>query len=147
METTQEVGTQPYKADPSLEAACRKFNEAFNRFDVEAVAAFWTEDGTLITPTGEVGNGRSGVAAAYRHDCETILAGTTSRFAISSVRRMEDDLAFMDLDHELQNFRMPDGSTRTMKLHVVMLARKSGNAWHWLDARPYAYLPPPRSVH
>ncbi len=147
METTQGVGTIEYKAEPSLEATCRRFNEAFNRFDTKQVAACWSEDGTLITPTGEVGRGRSGVETAYSHDCDTILAGTRSTFTITSVRRLGDELAFMDLDHELQNFRMPDGSTGTTKLHVVILAKKSGNAWQWLDARPYAYLPPLPSVH
>ncbi|HSD19496.1 MAG TPA: nuclear transport factor 2 family protein [Anaeromyxobacter sp.] len=147
METTQDVGTMDYKAEPSLETAFRRFNEAFNRFDTKQVAACWTEDGTLITPSGEVGQGRSGVETAYRHDCDTILAGTTSTFTIASVRRLGDELAFIDLDHELQNFRMPDGSTGPMKLHVVMLAKKSGNTWQWLDARPYAYVPQPPSVH
>ena len=101
METTQDVGTQESKAEPSLEAACRKFNELFNRADAKQVAACWTEDGTLITPSGEIGKGRSGVETAYRHDCDTILKGTTSRFAIASVRRLGPELAFLDLDHEL----------------------------------------------
>jgi uncharacterized protein (TIGR02246 family) len=147
METnTQGVGTQQ-AVEPSLEATCRKFNEAFNRFDTKQVASFWAEDGTLITPTGEVGTGRSGVEAAYAHDCETILAGTSSRFTIRSVRRLGNDLAFMDLEHELRNFRMPDGSTGTMPLHVVILARRSGDSWKWLDARPYAFVPQPPSLH
>jgi len=147
METTQDVGTTNDKAEPSLEATCRKFNEAFNRFDAKQVAGCWTEDGTLITPSGEYGRGRSGVEAAYRHDCDTILKGTTSTFSISSVRRLGSDLAFMDLDHELRNFKMPDGSTGTMKLHTVILAKRSGNTWQWVDARPYAFVPPPPSVH
>ncbi len=147
MESTQAVGTQEYKAEPSLEAACRKFNEAFNRFDVKQVASCWAEEGTLITPTGEVGRGRSGVETAYRHDCDTILKGTKSRFEIASVRRLGADLAFLDLEHELQNFRMPDGTTGTMKLHVVILAKRSEGGWQWLDARPYAFVPAPPSVH
>jgi uncharacterized protein (TIGR02246 family) len=147
METTQDVGTQEYSAEPSLEAACRKFNEVFNRLDAKQVASCWTEDGTLITPSGEVGKGRSGVETAFRHDCDTILKGTTSRFAIASVRRLGSDLAFLDLDHELQNFRMADGSTGVMNLHVVMLAKRTGNTWQWLDARPYAFVPQPPSVH
>ncbi len=147
METTQDVGTQESKVEPSLEAARRQFNELFNRLDAKQVASCWTEDGTLITPSGEVGRGRSGVETAFRHDVDTILKGTTSRFAITSVRRLGPELAFVDLDHELQNFRMPDGSTGVMKLHVVMLAKKSGNTWQWLDARPYAFVPPPPSVH
>jgi uncharacterized protein (TIGR02246 family) len=147
METTQGVGTQESTAEPSLEAACRKFNEAFNRFDAKQVASCWTEDGTLITPSGEVGRGRSGVETAFRHDADTILKGTTSRFAIKSVRRLGSELAFVDLDHELQNFRMPDGSTGAMSFHVVILAKRSGNGWQWVDARPYAFVPRPPSVH
>jgi uncharacterized protein (TIGR02246 family) len=147
METTQPVGTQEQGVEPSLEASYRKFNEVFNKLDPKQVAACWTEDGTLITPSGEVGKGRSGVETAFRHDRDTILKGTTSRFTIASVRRLGPDLAFLDLDHELQNFKMPDGSTGTMKLHVVMLAKKIGSGWQWLDARPYAFVPPPPSVH
>lgn len=147
MESTHEVGRQEREAEPSLQAACARFNELFNRFDARQVASCWTEDGTLITPTGEVGNGRSGVETAYRHDCDTILKGTTSRFEITSVRRLGSELAFLDLDHVFQNFRMPDGSTGEMTLHVVMLARKVGNTWQWLDARPYAFLPTAPSVH
>lgn len=147
MESTQNVGTQESKAEPSLETALRKFNEVFNRFDTKAVAACWAEDGTLISPMGEVGRGRAGVETTYRHDCDTILKGTTSRFAIESVRRLGNDLAFLDLEHELQNCRMPDGTIGTMKIHVAMLARRSGSTWQWLDARPYAFVQPPPSVH
>jgi len=147
METAQFTGKLEQTVEPSLEAACRRFNELFNRFDTKQVAACWTEDGTLITPTGEVGRGRSGVETAYRHDVDTILEGTKSRFSIASVRRLTPEVVFLDLDHELENVRMPDGSTGTMKLHVVILAKKSGDGWQWLDARPYAFLPRPPSVH
>ena len=147
MEPTSNVGTQESKAEPSLETALRRFNELFNRFDAKAVAACWAEDGSLISPMGEAGKGRAGVETTYRHDCDTILKGTTSKFAIQSVRRLGNDLAFIDLEHELQNYRKPDGSTGAMKIHVAMLARRSGSTWQWLDARPYAFVQPPPSVH
>ena len=147
METTPGVGSSKVEVEASLDTALRKFNEAFNRFDTKQVAACWADDGTLITPSGEVGKGRAGVEVVYRHDCDTILKGTTSRFAIQSVRRLGNDLAFLDLDHELQNCRKPDGTTGTMKIHVALLVRRSGNTWQWLDARPYAFVEPPPSVH
>jgi uncharacterized protein (TIGR02246 family) len=147
MKTPQDVGTQETKIEPSLETFLRRFNEAFNRLDTQQVAACWAEDGTLITPSGEIGIGRSGVETAFRHDAETLLAGTTSRFEITSVRRLGSEHAFLDLEHELRNVRTPEGSIGEMKLHVVMLAKRSGNGWQWLDARPYAFLPPPPSVH
>lgn len=146
METTQDVGMTG-QAEPSLETAWRRFNDAFNRFDAKEVAECWTEDGTLLSPTGELGKGRAGVEAVYRHDTETILAGTSSTFTIRSVRRLGDDLAFIDLDHELRNCRIPDGSIGTMMLHTAVLARKSGGTWRWLDARPYAFLPPLSAIH
>ena len=147
MESTQSAGTQEYKPEPSLESACRRFEELFNKRDAKAVASCWTEDGTLISPTGEMGRGRSAVETVYRHDSDTILEGTTSRFTITSAQRLGQDLAFLDLDHELQNCMRPDGTRGTMAIHVVMLAKKSGNSWQWVDARPYAFLPRPPSVH
>ncbi|ABC83637.1 YybH family protein [Anaeromyxobacter dehalogenans] len=147
MESTQAVGTPDTSAEPSLETSLRKFNEAFNRFDAKQVAACWVENGTLISPMGEIGRGRSGVETTYRHDCESVLQGTTSRFSIQSVRRLGGDLALLDLDHELQNARLPSGSRGTLKLHVVMLAQRSGSGWQWVDARPYLFASPPPSVH
>jgi hypothetical protein len=64
-----------------------------------------------------------------------------------SARDIGNDCALLDLDHELQNITKPDGSTGSMKLHVVILAKKAGDRWQWLDARPYAFLPPPPRMH
>jgi uncharacterized protein (TIGR02246 family) len=131
------------KVDASLNAFLQKFNQAFNRFDSKEVAAFWEEDGTLVSPVGEWGKGREGIAKVFAHDMEMILQGTTSTFRIDAVRTLKDGLALVDMDHEIQNARMPDGSRGTMKLHVVSLLRKKGGTWHMLDTRPYAFLRPP----
>jgi len=131
------------QVEPSLAASLKKFNEAFNRFDPKEVASHWAEDGTLVSPLGERAKGRAEVAKVYTHDIEMILKGTTTTFRIDSVRQLEGGLALLDLDHEIQNARMPDGSVGTMKLHVIILARKKGAEWQWLDTRPYAFLKPP----
>ncbi len=131
------------KVDPSLEETRKKFNEAFNRFDPKEVASYWTEDGTLINPVGESGMGRDGVAKVYGKDAETILKGSTSTFTIQGARKLGADLAFLDLDHDIQGFKFLDGSSGPMKLHVVILAQKKGKSWKWLDARPYAFIKPP----
>jgi uncharacterized protein (TIGR02246 family) len=141
------AGLEEVQADALLEDTLKKFNAAFNRFDENAVASFWADDGTLITPSGEYGRGRSEIAKVYGKDCETILDGTTSKFTIVGAREIGSDCALLDLDHDLQNFRMPDGSTGSMKIHIVILAQKRGNSWQWLDARPYAFMPPPQPMH
>ena len=151
------VSTQPSSApqvyppavEPSLADTCERFNAAFNRADVKEVAAFWEADGTLIGPTGNRGTGRSGVEKVYADDVNQFLRGTTSRFTIESARMIGRDLALLDLDHAIQGARLPDGTIGTMKLHTVILARRQGTGWRWLDARPYAFLPskPATSVH
>lgn len=142
-----EVSQQVSVVDPSLEARLRAFTDAFNRFNVNEVSSFWAEDGTLISPLGAYGKGRSGVARVYGTDASTILNGTKSTFTILGVRNVGGDCVFGDLDHEIQDFEMPDGSTDTVKLHLVILARKKGDSWLWLDARPYAFMRPPERTH
>lgn len=131
------------KVDPSITATMKTFTEAFNRFDAKEVASFWASDGTLVSPAGEWGKGRAGVEKVYAHDVAMFLKGTTSTFRVESARMLKGGYALLDLAHEIQNARMPDGTTGTMMLHNVMLVRKSGKTWEFLDARPYAFMPPP----
>jgi uncharacterized protein (TIGR02246 family) len=135
--------------EPSLADTCRRFNTAFNRADVSEVASFWDPDGTLIGPTGNRGTGRSGVEKVYADDVNQFLRGTTSTFTIETVRMLGRDHALLDMDHAIQGARLPDGTTGTMKLHTVIVARRQGTEWRWLDARPYGFLPsrPSSSMH
>lgn len=140
-------GQEQVTVDRTLEATVRAFNEAFNRFDAREVASFWADDGTLLNPVGNYGQGRSGAERVFHEDAETILEGTTSRFTIVRARRVGADCALLDLDHEVRNFRKPDGSRGDAKLHVVILAQQKGDRWQWLDARPYALMPRPPRIH
>ena len=151
------VSTQPSSAppmptpivDPSLADTCKRFNIAFNRADVKEVAAFWEKDGTLIGPTGSRGTGQSGVEKVFADDVNQFLRGTASSFTIETVRMLGRDLAFLDLEHAILGARMPDGTVGTMKLHAIILARRQGTEWRWLDVRPYGFLPskPAGSLH
>jgi ketosteroid isomerase-like protein len=139
----------PPAVEVSLTETVEKFNAAFNRADVKEVAAFWDAEGTLIGPAGNRGNGRSGVEKVYADDVNQFLRGTTSKFTIESARMIGRDLALLDMDHSIKGARLPDGTIGTLKLHTVILARRQGTEWRWLDARPYAFLPPmpATSVH
>jgi uncharacterized protein (TIGR02246 family) len=132
--------------DPALAEAWEKFGAAFNRQDAKEVAAFWEPDGTLIGPTGNRGIGRPGVEKVFAEDVNQILRGTTSTFTVQTFRMLGRDLAWLDMDHAIQGARLPDGSIGTMNLHIVVLARRQGQEWRWLDTRPYAFLPAPPSA-
>jgi uncharacterized protein (TIGR02246 family) len=146
-QTSTGVGQQQARVEQSLAATLEKFTEAFNRFDTKEVSSFWADDGTLITPGGNFGRGRSGVEKVYREDVETILEGTTSKFTIIGARKIGSDCLFLDLDHAIQNFKKPDGSSGPYTLHLVILAQKKGDGWQWLDCRPYGFLEKPQRLH
>jgi len=145
--TTGTAQRQQPNVDTSLETTLRKFTEAFNRRDAREVGSFWAEDGTVINPTGTQGIGPAGVGRVFQGDTEAILRGTTSKFTITGARKIGSETMLLDLDQEVQNFKMPDGSTGTRTLHVVMLARKKGDGWQFLDVRPYAFVEVPKRLH
>ena len=153
------VSTQPGSTPQDLAAdrdrravPCRHLQEVHRRLQPgrrEGGRRFWESDGTLIGPTGNRGSGRSGVEKVYADDLNQFLRGTTSTFTIETVRPIGRDLALLDMDHVIQGARLPDGTTGTMKLHTVILARRQEKEWRWLDARPYGFMPskPATSVH
>jgi uncharacterized protein (TIGR02246 family) len=129
------------KVDPALETMVQKFTEAFNRFDAKAVAAFHAKDATLINPMGDVAHGPDGIARMFDEVAAKRWNGSTSRFTITGSRKLGPSTTWLDLDQEVQNVTMPDGTTGTMKVHVVWLAQKLGGTWKVLEARPYMFLP------
>lgn len=147
MEQMSNEITEQRNVDTSLATTISRFNDAFNRFDAKAVASFWADDGTLLNPLGNYGDGRSGVERVFEDDAKSLLEGSTSRFTIQRARPVGDDCTLLDVEHEAQNCRMPNGSTGTMKMHVIILARRRSDRWEWLDVRPYAFLQRPRHVH
>jgi uncharacterized protein (TIGR02246 family) len=142
-ETSTKTQAPTSTVEPALADAWKRFNAAFNRLDAREVASFWEENGTLIGPTGTRGAGRAGIEKVYAGNVETMLRGTTSTFTVETVRMLGQDLALLDVAHEIRGATMPGGTTGTMKLHVVVLARKHGKDWLWVDTRPYAFLPQP----
>ena len=129
------------KVDPALEALVQKFSEAFNRFDSKAVAAFHAKDATLINPMGDVAHGQDGIARMFDEFVAKRWKGSTSRFTVTGSRKVGPSTTWLDLDQEVQNVTMPDGTTGTLKVHVVWLAQNVSGAWKILEVRPYMFLP------
>jgi len=132
--------TRP-KVDPALESMVQKFAEAFNRFDGKAVAAFHAKDATLINPMGDVAHGQDGIARMFDEYVAKRWKGSTSRFTVTGSRNVGPNTTWLDLDQEVQNVTLPDGTTGTMKVHVVWLAQRVGGDWKVLEVRPYMFLP------
>jgi uncharacterized protein (TIGR02246 family) len=118
-----------------VDAVLARVGAGFDRGDGDAVAANWTEDGTLIDPMGVVASGRETVARIATFDGAMLFRGTRSTFTRDSLRPLGDSAVLVDATHAVT------GAT-TMQLHVVFLMVKVNGAWRIADARPYTFMPP-----
>jgi len=144
---TAVTGQEKAGIDRSLDATVKKFNEVFNRPTAKEFASFWADEGTLLNPFGNYGRGPSGAERIFHEDTQKFFEGTTSSLTIVGARKIADDCVLLDLESEVQNARLPDGSRGPMSMHIVILAQRKGEAWKWLDVRPYVFRERPQPLH
>jgi uncharacterized protein (TIGR02246 family) len=110
-----------------------------DRGDARGAAALFTEDANLISPSGMIGAGASGVLRVLAADMDAILSGAHSQFTIDFVRPL-GELVFADVTHEITGSRA--GAGRALEVHGALLARKQGGGWKLVEARPYFFMSP-----
>src|SRR5260370_29126887 len=136
--------TAAAKDEDAIKARVAAFIDLFNKGDAKAMAAFWVEDGTIVSPVGIMGKGRAEIEKIIATDVATILKGTKMTMTVVSVRMVGKDAAFIELEHSVTGAMGPDGKPLPpMTFHVPSLMLKKGKERMIADARPYAYLPPP----
>jgi len=113
--------------------------DAFTRGEPDAVAAFFTDDATLINPAGARAQGRDQIRQVVHDDLRRILAGSKSTFILESMRACGPGLALVDATHKVEGAR-GEQMQGDLDLHVVCLCEKRGDRWMWRDARPHPYL-------
>ncbi len=141
------AGQAQATVDRALDAAVKRFNDAFNHLDANEFASCWADDGTVLNPFGNFGKGRDGIARVFHEDAERFMEGARTTVTIVGARRIADDCIFLDLDHDVQNYKGLDGARRPAKLHVAIVAKKQGVDWKWVDARAYFMRDRPQPLH
>ncbi len=130
--------------EDAVKARVAEFIALFNKGDAKGLAAFWTEDGSLVNPVGQKGTGPAGVEKVIAADLATILKDTKMEMKVVQFRAVGKDSAWIELEHSVTGARGPDGKPMpTLTFHVPCLMAKKGKTWMIEEARPYAYLPPP----
>lgn len=125
--------------DSSVEAFFEKVATTWEENDGPAIAALFTEDGSLINPFGERADGRNALTAMYSEYFDGMLKGTTTSLTLTELRTVESNHALADAD---QTIYATNGDV-VLTLHVVNLLRRDGSDWKFVDCRPYAYASVP----
>lgn len=110
-------------ADKSIEAAIRAteaaFVQAFNRGDAKAVAALWTESGSLADDEGRVFKGRKAIEAEYAAFFKR-FPGAKMEVAVQNIElpapgmAIEDGMARVTTRHDT-----PPAASRYTAVHVL----------------------------
>jgi uncharacterized protein (TIGR02246 family) len=122
-----------------IKSTFERFAAAWSTHDGAALAATFTEDGSLINPFGERADGRGALAGMYAGYFAGMLGGTSTSFELKQVRAVGDDHVFADA---AQTVYAADGSL-LLALHLSALLRRQAQRWSFVDSRPYAFSTPP----
>lgn len=115
---------------------------SFNASDALTAAMQWSNDGTLITPAGEYGEGRANVEKLVQKGLATMLKGTHSTMSVQRILPITADLAFLDVQHVVTGMQRSDGTVMPeLKIHVSLVVVREGHQWLILHARPNQMQP------
>jgi uncharacterized protein (TIGR02246 family) len=134
------------KDEDAVKARVAEFIDVFNKGDAKAVAAFWLEDGSLVNPAGISGKGPAEIEKVVASDISQFLKGAQMEMKVVSYRPVGKDAAWIDIEHVVTGAKTPDGKALPPQtFHVPCLMVKKGKTWMIAEARPYAFLPPPKT--
>jgi uncharacterized protein (TIGR02246 family) len=126
--------------DAPIKDRLDQFEAAWNKDDAHAMAAVWTEDGTVINPMGVTGHGRAEIEKIFAAEHSSHFKNTTYTRTETSVQWVTADVAVVDLSGKITGIRGPDGAAAPdFDHHVVWVFVRNGGQWMAAAARPYQF--------
>jgi len=129
--------------EEKIRARAQEFADAWNKHDPTAMALLWSVDGDLINPSGRRASGIAEIQRLFADEQSKAMKNATYTITGIKVRFLSPTMAIIDEDAEVAGIANPDGTTVTLKPHVIALMTKSGGQWWIAAVRAYSYLPPP----
>jgi uncharacterized protein (TIGR02246 family) len=107
------------------------FVAAWNRHDVEALAAMWAIDGDHFEPDGTVAKGRDAVRALLGREHGSVFAKTRLTLSVADVWFVSEEVALVDGGYEIHGIRTLDGAELPARRgHLTsVLIREQGKWW------------------
>ena len=120
-----------------LEETLARFCEAWNRHDVEGLAALWVEDGELNHPWGFHAVGRPAILKLLAEEHRTSMAASELSIVRISTRG-EENSALADIETLLSGVRAPNGRSYDLNARLSAMFVRSGDSWQIRTMTPTA---------
>jgi len=118
-------------------------DNAWNAGDADAFAARWAEDGTVVSPLGQVSVGRAAIRAEEAAAFDGPMKGTRHKLTVSRMYWPAPGVAVVDGDAEISGFRDAGGAVQpplTAKFTSVCVQQHG--EWFISHLRSYVHLKP-----
>lgn len=120
--------------EQTIKDRSKDFDAAWNKHDAQAVAAYYTTAGDIVTESGDTLSGRDGIQQALTDAFNGNLKDSTLTSAVGSVRLIKPDVAIVDSDVELKV-----GDAEPRKLHVISVLINKDGKWLTETTRAIQY--------
>jgi uncharacterized protein (TIGR02246 family) len=138
-------------ADARDEAAVRAlgdtFAKAFVQKNPELRASLFVEDGTFVTPQGDLMQGRIAMVKDFGAEAQAVTGTTQAAFSNYRVRFLKPDVAVVDALLTLRNINGPDGTIiPVIPVNFFYVAVRNADRWLIEDGRAHFAPAPPNAM-
>ena len=138
-------------AEARDEAAVRAlgdtFAKAFIQKNPELRASLFVEDGTFVTPQGDLMQGRIAMVKDFGAEAQAVNGTTQAAFSNYRVRFLKPDVAVVDALLTLRNVNGPDGTIiPVIPVNFFYVAVRDADRWLIEDGRAHFAPAPPNSM-
>jgi len=133
------------------EAAVRalgdNFAKAFVQKNPELRASLFVEDGTFVTPQGDLMQGRIAMVKDFGAEAQAVNGTTQAAFSNYRVRFLKPDVAVVDALLTIRNVNGPDGTIiPVIPVNFFYVAVRAADRWLIEDGRAHFAPAPPNSM-
>src|SRR5436305_146809 len=91
--------------DQAIKDRVTEFQNAWNKDDTKAMAALWTNDGTLINPVGTFAKGPADVEKVFIDEHSHMFKGTKYEASDVKVQWVTDGVAIVDITANISGIK------------------------------------------
>ena len=130
--------------DQGIKDRIDEFQNAWNKHDAKAMAAVFTDDGSLVNPFGVTANGREEVQKVFTEEQAHPFKESTYATSDVKVQMITADVATVDSTGNISGIKGRDGATLPdFPHHVTYTFVKKDGQWMCSAARAFQFCSKP----
>ncbi len=115
--------------EKALLEVVQRFDRAWNRADAEAVAALFSADGELVSPSGAITSARDEIRNLLAGEFQDTLRGTTITTKVDATKFVSDDAALAKGKFTLANVYVFWGWKTSVNGSFIFRIRRTDGRW------------------